>query len=50
MIHCLRIGKKTCLCTKAFKAMIKSEVDRLYLHQLAYEMDSADLPDDYIYF
>ena len=30
--------------------MLKSEVDRLSLEQLEYEMDRADLPDDYNYF
>ena len=30
--------------------MLKSEVDRLSLQQLEYEMDRADLPDDYNFF
>ena len=29
--------------------MLKSEVDRLSLQQLDYEMDRADIPDDYIF-
>ena len=30
--------------------MLKSEVDRLSLQQLEYEMDCADPPDEYICF
>ena len=30
--------------------MLKSEVDRLSIQKFEYEMDRADLPDDYNYF
>ena len=55
-IHCLslknqddallRIGKKPAFVLRPLNAMLKSEVDRLSLQQLEYEMDHADLPDD----
>ena len=32
---------------RPLKTMLKSELDRLSLQQLDYEMDRADLPDDY---
>ena len=35
---------------KQLKAMLDLVVDRIYLQQLEYEMERADLPDDYIFF
>ena len=40
-------SKKPALVISPLKAMLKSEVDRLSLQQLEYEMDCADYPDDY---
>ena len=47
MIHCLRIGKKSAFVLRLLKAVIKIALDRLSLQQLEYEMERADIPDDY---
>ena len=49
MMHYLRIGKKPALLLRPLKAILKIEVDRLSLQKLEYEMDHADLPDDYVF-
>ena len=48
-MNCLRIGQKICFVLRSLKAILKSEVERVSLQQLEYEMDCADIPDDYIY-
>ena len=57
-IHCLYIKSeyyalfkngflKTAFVLRPLNAFLKSEVDRLSLQQLEYEIDRADLSDDY---
>ena len=59
-IHCLYLKseddalfknskKKHAFLLGPLKAMLKIEVDILSLHKLEYEMDRANLPDDYIF-
>ena len=50
MVNCLIISKKTAFVLRPLKVVLKSEVDRVSLQQLEYEMDRADLPDCYNFF
>ena len=45
-----RNREKSGFLLKPLKAMFDHVVDRLSLQQLEYEMERADLPDDYIFF
>ena len=57
-IHCLSLkaeddeifknrSKKSYFLPRPLKSMLKSEVDRLSLQHLEYEIDCADITDDY---
>ena len=49
MMHCLRIGKNPAFVIRPLKYMLKRVVDILSPQKLEYEMDHADLPDDYVF-
>ena len=47
-MHCLRIGKKSLpFVLRPLNSMLNSEVDRLSLQRVEYEMDYTDYPVDY---
>ena len=47
-MRCLRIAERTTFVIWQLNAVIKSVVDRLYIQQLEYKIDRADIPDNYI--